>query len=45
MLAEKINEATEKVTFAAKCLQKKIGLLGCQIKLEIKASKCQLVNT
>lgn len=43
-LAERMNMPEEKVSFFAKCLQKKIGLLGCQIRLEIKGGNCQLVK-
>ena len=41
-LAEKMNEPEDKVIFSAKCLQKKIGLLGCETKLEIRGPKCML---
>ena len=43
-LAEKINETEDKVVFSAKCLQKKIGLLGSEIRLVIRNSKCQLMK-
>jgi two-component system OmpR family response regulator len=43
LLAEKISEGEDKVVFSAKCLKKKIGLLGCPIKLNIVESKCQLI--
>lgn len=43
-LAEKINTSEEKVVFFTKCLHKKIGLLGSTIRLEMKNSKCQLVD-
>lgn len=42
-LAEKMNEQEEKVIFSAKCLQKKINLLGAPIKLHLNRSKCQLI--
>ena len=44
MLSEKIKEPEEKVLFFAQCLQKKIKLLHCPMKLEIKESKCRLVQ-
>ena len=45
ILAEKIGEGEEKVVFFAKCLKKKIALLGCPMKLNIYGSKCQLIKT
>lgn len=43
-LSKKMNEINERVAFAGDCLQKKIGLLQCPIKLEIKNGTCQLKN-
>lgn len=43
-LSEKIGETEDKIIFFAKCLQKKIGLLHCPIKLEIKNQKLMLVQ-
>ena len=43
-LSEKIGETEDKIIFFAKCLQKKIGLLRCPIKLEIKNQKLMLVQ-
>lgn len=43
-LAEKMCESEEKVKFSAKCLQKKIGLLGGPIMLEINKSTYQLIK-
>lgn len=44
ILAEKMNEPDDKVIFFAKCLRKKIHLLGSGILLEIKNNKCFLRN-
>jgi DNA-binding response OmpR family regulator len=43
-LAEKIGEEEEKVVFFAKCLKKKIGLLGSPIQLKICGSQYQLIS-
>ena len=43
-LSEKMGEDEEKVIFFAKCLQKKIGLLGSHIRLVIKDSRCRLIR-
>ena len=39
---KKIKEPKERIVFFAECLQKKIGLLQCPLKLEIKNDKCAL---